>query len=175
MDSLPKPEVLEKHLAAAEASIREIRRLYRTAEPNAFARPKHGGGDGGRSQSRRCSRCRGDGRVGEDRMPCPDCDGEGSVPTSEDSVGDTVLATERYRRLVRHAAREAVDGANRFGGAAADLNDALKLLDPQPGPEVADIRQIPRTASRLDRARAQVAQMRRQGRAERSGDWSEIG
>lgn len=89
-------------------------------------------------------------------------------------LAGTVGNTDRFRTHLRHAAREVLDAANRLAGAVADLNDAAKLLNPPPGPEVADVRLLPRPADRGDVERAREAQARRQVRAVASGDWGEV-
>lgn len=89
-------------------------------------------------------------------------------------TADTVADTERFRVLLRHAARECQDARSRVLGAVADLNDALALLEPPPGAEVADVRLLQHPADRGDLARAKAAQGRREQRAAASGDWSEV-
>lgn len=89
-------------------------------------------------------------------------------------VANQVASTETYRKLLRHASRELVDAQNRVRTAVADLNDALQLLDPPAGPEVADVRLLPHPADKGDIVRAQKAQARRQARARQTGDWAEV-
>ena len=93
---------------------------------------------------------------------------------STSDVADSVVATESFRTKIRHASREMVDARTRIHGAVADLNDALGLLDPPPGPEVADVRFLPHPADKGDVRRAQQAQSRRNARAAASGDYSEV-
>lgn len=141
---IPKPDILNAYLDDIAHAAKTVRGHYRTAEPNAFSRPKHGSTElvqGG----------------------------------SKPDLADTLSATDKYRRLLRHAAREVVDARNRLQGAVSDLNDALLLLDPKPGPEVADVRFLEHPEDAGGVRRAKQAQERRMKRAESSGDYSEVG
>lgn len=145
MDSIPTPEKLNAFLDDIVHAAGTIRGHYRTAEPNTFSRPKHG------SLAEKLS--------------------TGSASDLADLVG----MMDRYRRLVRHAAREVVDARNRLYGAVSDLNDALRLLDPPPMPEETVERLLPHPADRGDVRRAKEAQKKRLQRAQRTGDWDEVG
>lgn len=89
-------------------------------------------------------------------------------------LADLVAGTDRYRSLVESAARGVVAADTALQRAVASLNDALAMLEPPPGPEVADVRYLPHPAQRAEVARAREAQSRRLRRAARSGDFSEV-
>ena len=89
-------------------------------------------------------------------------------------LADDVISTERYRVLLRHAAREVLDAGNRIRGAVADLNDALALLEPLPSAQVSNATLLPRPADRGDLVRAREAQRHRESRARGSGDYGEV-
>lgn len=89
-------------------------------------------------------------------------------------VADLVSGTDRYRTYVETASRSVVEADNALHRAIAALNDALALLEPPPGPEVADARLLEHPADTGDVARARAAQWRREQRARRSGDYSEV-
>lgn len=177
MADIPTPTTIGAYLDDVVDAVAKVRDLYRWAHPNAWAPPNHGRSRS-RSASRMCSKCRGAGRVdvprADRRVACTECGGAGAVFASTDRVGAQVVATEQFRRFIRHAAREIVDGRNRLLTAVADLNDALGLLEPPPGPAVADVRFIPHPADAGDVQRAREAQERRRRRAEASRTWREV-
>lgn len=88
-------------------------------------------------------------------------------------VADQIVATERYRSHLEVASRDVDNAVGALGHAVATLNDAMRLLEPPPGPEVADVRQLPRDP-RLSVLRARVAKGRREQRAARTGDYAEV-
>lgn len=141
---IPKPDVLDGFLDDVIHSVGQIRELYRWAEPDAFRRPKHGSVEL--------------------------VSGGGAKPDS----ADLLASTERYRRLIRHSAREVEDARNRLQGAVSDLNDALMLLEPPPSLDGPDVRFLEHPADSGDVRRAREAQKRRNARARRTGDWSEV-
>lgn len=102
--------------------------------------------------------------------------GEGAHVRGGDleDVAGVVASTERYRSLLRRAAEDVAVARDRLRGALGDLEAAMRLLEPPPGPEAADVRLLPHPADRGDVRRATEAQARRLERARATGDWSEV-
>jgi hypothetical protein len=139
----------------------KLRELWKWAAPSIYERPRRKGMDINPSAAKRP----------EDFQLKPRGAGPGS---NKDPIGDIVTATDRFRTKIRHAGGEIEDAANRLGTASADINDAMLLLNPPPGPEVADVRLLPHPSTPRDMAQAQAAQARRLARARRTGDWDEV-
>ena len=191
--SIPAPDKFHAKLDDIADAVRRLGPMWRWLEPSAFS-PRHRGTSGSGSPSQRCGRCGGTGSMcgrchgrlsndgicptcpSPDAVPvavCEDCGGDGAFQSSEDRTGSIVVATERFRAKLRHAASEVEDAANRIAGAIADLNDASNLLDGG-GSSRPYERSLPHPADQGDLALARAAQERRKQRAERSGDWSEV-
>lgn len=191
--SIPSPSQLQATLNDIDKLTEKIGPLWRWLEPNAFARAKHTGLDGGnRASSEQCRACGGIGKIcdrchsrlsGDGICPncatqypveCPECGSDGAFIASDDQVGGVVIATEAFRTKLRHAAREVLDARTRLRGALADLSDATRLIEPKDTTTDQPTRSLPHPANRGDLDRARKAQDRRQRRAHESGDWSEV-
>jgi hypothetical protein len=159
---MPTQGQLDALLDDIEHNAARLRELWRWAAPSIYERPRRRGIDIDLSASKQP----------QDYQMKPRGSGPGSGPG--DPVGDIVAATEKFRRLARHAGREIADARNRLGTALADLNDAMRLLDPPLGPEVADVALLPHPAGKRDLAQSKAAQARRGRRAQASGDYGEV-
>jgi len=163
MAAIPTQSQVEALLDDIEHNVRRLRELWKWAAPNIYERPKRRGIDINPHITKQA----------EDYQMKPRSAPPGSG--SKDPVGDLVASTEKFRRHARHAGREILDARNRLGTALADLNDAMALLDdPNPDPEVADVRLLEHPAGKRDLAQAQAAQARRGRRAVGSGNWDEV-
>lgn len=136
-----------------------LRELWKWASPSFYDRPRRGSVNPTTT------------RPPEDHEMKPRSAAPGSF---SDPTASALAMSDKVRRLGRHAGREIVDARNRLGSAIADLNDALRELDPPEGPEVADVRLRPHPAGKRDLAQAQAAQARRGRRAVKSNNWDEV-
>lgn len=102
--------------------------------------------------------------------------GESRAGSDVPDISGVIVATAPVRRSIERAARAVFAALGELERAQAELNDAAATIDRgiPPGPQVADARYLPRTASRLEIARAKAARDRRRRRAEGSGDHSEV-
>lgn len=174
---IPTTDQLARKFDSMRDRMVELEKWWAVAIGNAYARPRHGKGEGPRSSTQRCGRCKGTGELvtseGSDPVVCSDCAGDGSVPVTED-VANELVATERYRDLLEKAAKKANEAAKAMDAMQDYVARALRQLDPPSSIEPADVKLRPHPAGVMDRLRAQAAQNRRTRRAEKSGDYSEV-
>ncbi|HEX7355289.1 MAG TPA: hypothetical protein VF288_10705 [Mycobacteriales bacterium] len=172
--AVPRSAEVQRDAAEIATLSREVVDAWRWAAPDAYRRPSHAEPTDASTPAStvRCAACAGSGE--RDNGPCPDCGGDGSLPSGGDPTGSTVVSTQRYRSLLRDAASDVREAKWRLAHAVQALGDALRLQEPREGIEVADVRTLPHPADRGDLARAHAAQERRRQRAESSGDWTEV-